>query len=219
MSNSESVKNTITIATNAAFPTLRKGKAFKALLFVATEVQKTLAPGSVHTVPMSLFNELLKFKLSSKDTAAILEDLEKIKVDWGAYNSDWSGFSHVISSCRYDQRKDTISFSFDPMFITEYLDKKTPFKRIPISLVMGFRSNYAMKIYELAYQYYDPQRKEGRAPAYSYGELRNLFNLSSDQYKNSGHFFQKIIKNPLKEVAEITDYHIDFHHNCARSIC
>lgn len=216
MRNVETVKNTITIANNVAFPTLRKGKAFKALLFVASEVDKNLAPGSVHVVPVSLFNDLLKFKLSNKDTAFLLEELETLRVDWASYNQDWSGFSHVVSSCRYDSKKDTITYSFDPMFVKEYIDKKTPFKNIPISLIMGFRSNYALKIYELAYQYYDPKRKEGKTPSYTYQSLRALFNLSDDQYKNSGHFFQKVIKNPLKETTEISDYLIEFHHNNRR---
>lgn len=216
LSNRESVKNTITIANNVAFPTLRKGKAFKALLFVASEVNKNLAPGSVHTVPLSLFSDLLKFKISSRDLAGLFEDLEKLRVDWSAYDSDYSGFSHVISSCRFDKKRDTISFSFDPMFVTEYLDKKTPFKNIPISLIMGFRSNYAMKIYELAYQFYDPKRKEGRTPAYDYQSLRALFSLEEDQYKNSGHFFQKVIRNPLREVEEISDYYVEFETNNKR---
>lgn len=212
----KTVKNTITIANNVAFPTLRKGKAFKALLFVSSEVDRTLAPGSVHTVPVSLFCDLLKFKLSNKNTALILEELEKLKLDWSAYNPDYRGFSHVLSSCRYEARKDTITYSFDPMFVTEYLDKKTPFKNIPLSLIMDFRSNYALKIYELSFQYYDPKRKTGKTPSYTYQQLRSLFNLNEEQYKNSGHFFQKVIRNPLKEANEVGDFIIDFHHNNRR---
>ena len=214
----ESVKNTITIANNVAFPSLRKGKAFKALLFVATVVQESLEPGSVHEVPMSLFSGLLKFKLSSQDTASIFEDLEKVRLDWSSYNPKWKGFSHVVSSCRYDSDADTIKFSFDPLFVEEYLDKKTPFKNIPISLIMGFRSNYALKIYEIAYQYYDPKRREGRTPGFTYEELRDLFNLKDGQYKNSGQFFQKVIKNPLKEVDEVSDYKILLYNNKRRGI-
>jgi len=212
----KTVKNTITIANNVAFPSLRKGKAFKALLFVSSEIDRTLAPGSVHTVPISLFCDLLRFKLSNKDTALILEELENLKVDWSAYNPDYRGFSHVISSCRYDLKKDTISYSFDPMFIKEYLDSKTPFKNIPLSLIMDFRSNYALKIYELSFQYYDPKRKEGQTPAFSYAKLRSFFNLMEDQYKNSGHFFQKVIRNPLKEANEVSDFDITFHQNQKR---
>lgn len=214
----ESVKNTITIANNVAFPSLRKGKAFKALLFVSSVVQETLEPGSVHTVPMSLFSGLLKFKLSSQDTASLLEDLERIRLDWSSYNPKWKGFSHVVSSCRYDPDADTVTFSFDPLFVEEYSDKKTPFKNIPISLIMGFRSNYALKIYEIAYQYYDPKRREGRTPSFSYEELRMLFNLKEGQYKNSGQFFQKVIKNPLKEVHNVSDYKIEFHNNKRRGL-
>lgn len=218
MKNKEMVKNTITIANNVAFPSLRKGKSFKVLLFVASQVDKTLAPGSVHEVPMSLLTGILKFNLSNQNTAKIFEELEKITLNWASYNSNWNGFSHVISSCRYDSSRDVLSYSFDPMFIKEYLDKKTPFKNIPLAIIMGFRSNYALKIYELAVQYYNPDLKQGRTPMFNYEQLRELFSLKEGQYKNSGHFFDKVIKKPIVEAQEIGEYLIEFKHNKRRGI-
>lgn len=213
MEEGATVKNPITVATNAAFPTLRKGKAFKALVFVASKVFKNLAPGSIHSVPLSFLRDLLRIKLSNREIAQIIEDLEKTKVDWAAYDKKYKGYSHIVPSCRYDEEKDTITFTFDPLFVQEFLDEKTPFKNIPIEFIMGFKSNYAMKIYELAYQYYDPKRKKGKTPDYAYEDLRKLFGLGEDQYHHKGHFFNRVINGPLKEAIEVSDFSIKFHHN------
>lgn len=210
------IRNPITVATNSAFPSLRKGKSFKALIFIATKVLRNLAPGAVHTVPLSLIRDLLKIKMSNNEIVSMLEDLEKTKVDWSAYNRKYRGYSYVIPSCRYDEERDVIDYSFDALFIKEFLDERTPFKNIPLDLIMGFRSNYALKIYELAYQYYDPKRKIGKTPDFSYEDLREIFGLGEDQYTHKGHFFTRVINGPIKEAVEISDFLIDFHHNNRR---
>lgn len=218
MKNETTVKNPITVATNAAFPSLRKGKAFKALIFVASKVLRNLTPGSVHTVPLSFLRDLLKIKLSNKDIAAVIEDLEKTKVDWSAYNKKYKGYSYIVPSCRYDEEKDTITYSFDNLFVQEFLDEKTPFKNLPLDLIMGFKSNYALKIYELAFQYFDPKRKYGKTPDFAYEDLRTIFGLQEEQYNHKGHFFDRVIKRPLKEAIEMSEFYIDFHHNNRRGV-
>ena len=217
MKRNETVRNTITIAENVAFPTLRKGKGFKLLLFFAQEIQKKLEPGSVHEIPLSFIRTLLKIRdLSHKAIAVMMEELEQLKLEWKAYDPEWTGFSSVVSSCRYNEKRDVLRYSFDPDFVREYSKHTTPFKNLPISLIMGFKSNYALKIYELAYQYFDPKRKEGKTPQYTKGELRAKFGISENQYKTGGLFLRDVIRKPLKEANELGEYVISFHSNNRR---
>ena len=190
-----------------SYPSLLQAKAYKYLLWKA---MNSLRQGSIHYIEVQELRRVLNTH-DGQQLKDSVEALASIKINWetvGRSDIKW-GWSSLLAGCRLltDNR---FEYSFDPILVAE-LYRPEQFRIYDLDAMLGFESHYALKIYELALQYYDGSKGWGRTPGMDRRKLRELFNVDEHKYPNNSDFLKKAIASPLKEVNERAEVDVSFH--------
>ena len=110
-----------------------------------------------------------------------------------------------LSSARYRLGKGDVLLEFSPQLKPYLLQLKSQFTKISISDAMGFKSVYALRIFELLVQYEAIGQRE-----ISINELRDYCGISKGEYKLYKDLKRRVINRAKDEINEKTDYAIDY---------
>jgi len=110
-----------------------------------------------------------------------------------------------LSSAKYHHGEGYVSLRFDPELKPYLLQLKSQFTRINIADAMGFKSIYALRIFELLVQV----EKIGYRKM-SVSELREWCGIGKGEYEFYKDFKRDAVNRAKTEINAKTDYEIDF---------
>ena len=110
-----------------------------------------------------------------------------------------------LSSAKYQEGTGSVKLCFDPNMKPFLLQLKGQFTNYFLKHIASLRSVYSIRIYELLKSYQRFGRKE-----FTIKFLRNIFQISPDQYTQYNNFKRRIILSAQKELRDHTDIYFEF---------
>lgn len=112
-----------------------------------------------------------------------------------------------ISSAHVNSNDFTITFRFDPGMKPYYLELKKNYTQFNLEIVLGLKSAYSQKLYEMAKSI---ENKGDPTANYSIAEWRYLLFIEEKEYKNYFDFKKKVFMTAQRELDEKTDIHLEY---------
>jgi plasmid replication initiation protein len=112
-----------------------------------------------------------------------------------------------ISSAVYNDEHTEVTFRFDPNAKGHYLELKSNYTQFQLEIVLGLKSVYSQKLYEIAKSM---ANKGDPTVRYSVAEWRYLLYIEPEEYKEYKDFRKRIFNTAQKELDEKTDIHLEF---------
>jgi Initiator Replication protein len=135
-----------------------------------------------------------------KTTENLLKRVLKIDEPDGLLQVNW------VSSAKYIDGSGMVNLSFDPLLKPYLLKLKGNFTSCKLEMLLSFKSQYTMRMYNLLKQY--EWRKEREIELEF---LREILGLNNDQYKLYADFKRNILESTQKELAEKADLTFEFN--------
>ena len=203
------LKQSSKLAQAQSYPTLVQSKGYKYLLYKALG---TLKPGSIHECSAYELRKAMGFH-DYRELQVAIEALSAVQIRWetlGRSDVAW-GRSSLLSSCVLLE-SGMFRYSFDPQTVQELI-QPSRYRRLNLELMLGFQSNYALKIYEGAWHFFDAKKRWGRTPGMTRDKLREWLAVPEGTYKTHRDFFRRAVTEPLKEVNARGELVVTFHHD------
>ena len=138
----------------------------------------------------------------------ILEALVDCKVKWNVLDKDkeeeW-GIAVLLASA--DIKNGVCTYGFAPHLRLK-LHNPRIYAKLNLRLQNRFKSQYALVLWEVCFDYFDTDRDQGETPFIPLEGFRELLGIESDEYPAFSIFNRAVIKPALKEINDLTSYHI-----------
>lgn len=134
------------------------------------------------------------YKNADRLTDQLMQRVLVIPEDDGPLKVGW------VSSCKYNNKKGTISFSFDPHLKPYLLQLKRDFTQSKLSILAQFQSIYSIRIYQLLKQY----KKIGYR-VFEVDELKEILGIDKGKYSQFKQFRQWVLNQAKKEFEKKND--------------
>ncbi|MFI3222615.1 MAG: replication initiation protein [Methylococcaceae bacterium] len=121
------------------------------------------------------------------------------------YESDGPLVVGWVSSAKYLEKEGAVLLSFDPKLKPYLLQLKGNFTSSKLEMLVSFKSQYTMRIYNLLKQYKNIQVREIEVEL-----LREMLGLRNDQYKKYNDFKKNILELTQKELKSKADLYFEF---------
>jgi Initiator Replication protein, WH1/Initiator Rep protein, WH2 len=128
------------------------------------------------------------YKNADRITDQLMQRVLVIPEDDGPLKVGW------VSSCKYHNKKGTISFSFDPHLKPYLLQLKRDFTQSKLSILAQFQSIYSIRIYQLLKQYKKIGYRE-----FGVDELKEILGIDKGKYRQFKQFRQWVLNQAKKE--------------------
>ena len=138
-----------------------------------------------------------------------LEALVDCTVKWnilGKNKKEIWGAASLLAEVRIE---DGICFYQYPHTLRQKLHNPFMYTKLNLRLQNRFRSQYALILWEVCFDYFDVRWDRGETPFIPIETFRGLMGLESDEYRTFKALNQKIIKPAIKEINDLTDYHVE----------
>ena len=190
--------------------TLLQRRAWNVLL---ANAYNELPDKDIHTVSVSELAAKLGFDSGNHNyLKEVLESLGDCKVEWNLLNKDnkkeW-GFAVLLASA--DIKDGICTYGFAPHLRLKLYNPRM-YTRLNLSLQNQFRSQYALVLWEICFDYYDSKREQGETPFISLEVFRELMGVESDEYVLFKAFNRKVIKVAIEEINTLTEYHVEVEY-------
>ena len=187
--------------------TLLQRRAWNLLLANAYD---ELPNTDIYRVSVAELAAKLGFNSKNEDyLKEILEALVDYKVKWNLLDKDkeeeW-GVAVLLASANI---KDGIcTYGFAPHLRLK-LHNPRIYAKLNLRLQNRFKSQYALVLWEICFDYFDADRDQGETPFISLDTFRELLGIESDEYPAFSIFNRAVIKPAIKEINDLTDYHVE----------
>ena len=177
------------------------------ILWLLTQIKPEDEDLKLHSMKISDFAKMVGVKIENQYKELRKVTMNLIQRGLSIYEPETKEWLQVswLSSARYRQRKGDVLLSFDPQLKPYLLQLKSQFTRINISDAIGFKSVYALRIFELLVQYETVGKRE-----ISINELRDYCGIGKDEYKQYVHIKTRLINRAKTEINAKTCYEIDY---------
>ena len=167
----------------------------------------------IHTVSVSELAAKLGFDSGNHNyLKEVLESLGDCKVEWNLLNKDnkqeW-GFAVLLASA--DIKDGICTYGFAPHLRLKLYNPRI-YTRLNLSLQNCFKSQYALVLWEICFDYYDTKREQGETPFIPLDVFRELMGVESDEYVLFKAFNRKVIKIAIEEINTLTEYHVEVEY-------
>ena len=135
-----------------------------------------------------------------KTTENLLKRVLKIDEPDGLLQINW------VSSAKYIDGTGMVNLSFDPLLKPYLLKLKGNFTSCKLEMLLSFKSQYTMRMYNLLKQYEWRKEREIELEL-----LREMLGLNKEQYKLYADFKKTILESTKKELAEKADLTFEFN--------
>ena len=153
-----------------------------------------------------------KLGYNSNDLDHLKETLEALgscQVKWNLLNKDkkekW-GFANLLASA--DIENGICTYAFAP-HLRRQLHNPRIYAKLNLRLQNRFRSQYALVLWEVCFDYFDTDRNRGETPFIPIALFKELMGLEVDEYPVFGILNRDVIKPAIKEINDLTDYHVE----------
>ena len=83
------------------------------------------------------------------------------------------------------------------------------YAKLNLRLQNRFKSQYALVLWEVCFDYFDTDRDQGETPLIPLETFRELMGIEADEYQTFKALNQFVIKPAIKEINDLTDYHVE----------
>ena len=169
-----------------------------------------LQTSEIHRV--SVVELAAKLGYNSNDLDYLKETLEALgacQVKWNLLNKDkkekW-GFANLLASAEIENG--ICTYAFAP-HLRHQLYNPRIYAKLNLRLQNRFKSQYALVLWEVCFDYFDTDRDQGETPLIPLETFRELMGIEVDEYQTFKALNQFVIKPAMKEINDLTDYHIE----------
>ena len=139
----------------------------------------------------------------------VLRSLRSCEVEWNLLNKDNKQVWGVASLLASAEIKDGIcTYGFAPHLRLK-LHNPRIYTKLNLRLQNRFKSQYALVLWEVCFDYFDTDRGQGETPFIPLEVFKELMGLESNEYSVFKDLNAKIIKPAVKEISTLTDYHAE----------
>ena len=167
----------------------------------------------IHIV--SMVELAAKLGFDSKNDGYLKENLEALvdcTVKWNVLNKDqkevW-GVASLLASAEIENGICTYSFA---AHLRLKLHNPRMYTKLNLRLQNQFKHQYALIIWEVCFDYFDTERGQGETPFIPLETFRELMGIEADAYSGFPFLNRDVIKPAIKEINELTDYHVEVEH-------
>ena len=153
-----------------------------------------------------------KLGYTSNDTEHLKETLEALgscQVKWNLLNKDkqekW-GFANLLASAEIENG--ICTYAFAPHLRLQLYNPRI-YTKLNLRLQNQFTSRYALILWEVCFDYFDVDRQQGETPFIPLETFKTLMGLAETDYPVYKVLNQSVIKPAVKEINDLTDYHVE----------
>ena len=187
--------------------TLLQRRAWNVLLANAYD---DLPNTDIYRVSVAELAAKLGFNSKNEDyLKEILEALVDCKVKWNLLDKnkeeEW-GVTVLLASA--DIKGGICTYGFAPHLRLK-LHNPRIYAKLNLRLQNRFKSQYALVLWEVCFDYFDTDRDQGETPFISIDTFKELLGLGEDDYPVFSEFNRSVIKPALKEINALTNYLVE----------
>lgn len=137
-------------------------------------------------------------------------------IEWNLIEKDHAqvwGATTLLAHVEIEDR--TCTYSYSPVLRRRLYNPKI-YARISLSLQNKFDSKHALALWELCLDYLDEAKNYGETPSIPLEKYRKLMGLSEDMYPLFKDLNKYVIKAPVKEINDVTDFIVTVEYRKSR---
>ena len=169
-----------------------------------------LSDKDIHRVTIAELAAKLGFGDGNKEyLKETLKSLVDCTVEWnilGKNNKEVWGAASLLGSAEIENGICTYSFA---AHLRPKLHNPIMYTKLNLRLQNQFKSQYALILWEVCFDYFDVNRGRGETPFIPLEKFRELMGLGSDEYSAFAFLNRDVIKPAIKEINALTDYFIE----------
>ena len=164
----------------------------------------------IYRVSVAELSRKLGFNSHNEDyLKETLKTLVDCTVEWNILGKDkereW-GVAALLASVKI---KDGIcTYGFAPHLRLQ-LHNPRIYTKLNLRLQNRFTSRYALILWEVCFDYFDTTRDQGETPFIPLETFKSLMGLEATEYPVYKVLNQSVIKPAIKEINDLTDYHVE----------
>ena len=139
----------------------------------------------------------------------VLRSLRSCEVEWNLLNKDnkqvW-GIASLLASAEIENG--ICTYGFAPHLRRQLYNPRI-YAKLNLRLQNRFKSRYALILWEVCFDYFDTDRDQGETPFIGLETFRELMGLQTGDYTTFKSLNQWVIKPALKEINDVTNYHVE----------
>ena len=138
-----------------------------------------------------------------------LKSLVDCTVEWnilGKNQKEEWGVASLLADARIVEG--ICSYSFSPQ-LRQKLHNPIMYTKLNLRLQNEFKSQYALILWEVCFDYFDVNRGRGETPFIPLERFRELMGVEVGEYSEFKDLNKKIIKPAIKEINALTDYFVE----------
>ena len=167
----------------------------------------------VHVVSIAELAAKLGFDSNNHDhLKEMLRALRNCEVEWNILSKDkkqeW-GVAGLLAEARI---RDGICFYEFSHTLRQKLYNPSVYAKLNLHLQNQFKSQYALILWEICFDYFDTKRDVGETPFISLDTFKSLMGLGEADYPEFKILSRDLIKVAIKEINDLTDYHVEVEY-------
>ena len=164
----------------------------------------------IHSVSVAELAAKLGFdSKNEKYLKEALRALRNCEVQWNILGKDkkqeW-GIAGLLSEARI---KNGICYYEYSHTIRQKLHNPRIYTKLNLRLQSRFKSQYALVLWEVCFDYFDTDRDQGETPFIRLETFRELMGVGTDEYSSFPFLNRDVIKPAIKEINDLTNYHVE----------
>ena len=164
----------------------------------------------IHSVSVAELAAKLGF--DSKNEEYLKETLEALvdfTVKWNVLGKDKKEVWGVAALLASAEIKDGIcTYGFAP-HLRQKLHNPRIYTKLNLRLQNQFKSQYALILWEVCFDYFDTDRDQGETPFIPLETFRELMGIETNEYRTFKALNQRVLKPAINEINNLTDYFVE----------
>ena len=164
----------------------------------------------IHHVSVAELAAKLGFNSNNEDYLKdALRELRACEVEWnilGKNNKEEWGVAGLLADARIVDG--ICRYSFSPQLRLKLYNPRM-YSRLNLRLQNQFKSQYALILWEVCFDYFDVHWGQGETPFIPIETFRELLGVESNEYSEFKDLNKKVIKAAIKEINDLTDYLVE----------
>ena len=164
----------------------------------------------IHSVSMVELAAKLGFDSGNQEyLKEVLRSLRSCEVEWNLLNKDnkqvW-GVASLLASAEIENG--ICTYGFAPHLRLK-LHNPRIYAKLNLRLQNQFRSQYALVLWEICFDYFDTDRDQGETPFIPLETFKSLMGLAETDYPVFKVLNRDLIKPAIKEINDLTNYLVE----------